>query len=291
MLETTFSVDTSTDLGILTSLSNPLEQPLTGNNDGTGTGNPPPPIGEGSIGNPPPPMGGDTTGNPPPPMGGDGTGKKPPMGGDTTENPLPPMGGDTTGNPPSPLGGDGTGKKPHQHQGGDQNHLGKPPVGNNGNGNGNAGDKKPVNTIRGGVENDKLVGKKGNDILIGGDGDDILVGGQGNDSLVGGAGNDVLFGIKGSNKMQGGEGSDTFVLGRGRSLNLVKDFNAAEGDKLALPGKLNFDKLSFTQKGQNTVISQGDRKIATLFGVKADSIGANDFVTVPSLNPPASSRA
>jgi Ca2+-binding RTX toxin-like protein len=259
MLETTFSVDTSTDPGILTSLSNSPEQPPIANNEGD-------------------------TGNPPPSISGDD------MGTNDT-----PVAEDDTGNPPPPLGGDGTGKKPHQHQGGDHNHSRKPPIGNNGNvddnGNGNAGGKKPVNTIQGGVGNDKLVGKKGNDILIGGDGDDILVGGQGNDSLVGGAGDDVLFGIKGSNKMQGGAGSDTFVLGRGRGLNLVKDFNAAEGDKLALPGKLNFDKLSFTQKGQNTVISQGDRKIATLFGVKADSIGANDFVTVPSLNPPASSRA
>jgi Ca2+-binding RTX toxin-like protein len=135
--------------------------------------------------------------------------------------------------------------------------------------------------MQGGTGDDRLVGKKGNNHLLGGDGNDILIGGNGKDLLVGGKGNDILFGMKGSKVMRGGEGSDIFVLGRGRGMNVVKDFHADEGDKLALPKGLSFDKLSFTQVGQNTMIRQGDRKIALLIGVKSSSVGIDDFVSKP----------
>jgi surface adhesion protein len=66
----------------------------------------------------------------------------------------------------------------------------------------------------------------GNDLLDGGKGNDILLGGTGNDTLIGGQGNDILI---------GGSGADTFVWKAGDTGNdVIKDFNANEGDRIDL---------------------------------------------------------
>ncbi|WP_146029760.1 Ig-like domain-containing protein, partial [Stutzerimonas stutzeri] len=66
----------------------------------------------------------------------------------------------------------------------------------------------------------------GNDILNGGAGNDILYGQGGNDILIGGEGNDILY---------GGTGADTFVWKAGDIGNdVIKDFNASEGDRIDL---------------------------------------------------------
>ena len=137
-----------------------------------------------------------------------------------------------------------------------------------------------------GTSGDWIAGTPHNDVLVGGDGNDTLIGGRGNDTLIGGKGNDILFGISGSNTMTGGSGSDTFVLNAGRGYDVVKDFNAAEGDKLALPGKLSFDKLTFVSVGSDTLIERGHHKVALLLGIKSDTLSAADFVTQPIVHKP-----
>ncbi|MBW4657985.1 MAG: hypothetical protein KME15_04880 [Drouetiella hepatica Uher 2000/2452] len=132
--------------------------------------------------------------------------------------------------------------------------------------------------------NDVLTNNKGGKVkLKGGAGDDKLIGGKGKDLLVGGEGNDVLFGHRGPNILEGGAGSDIFVLNRGRGHNVVKDFNALEGDKLVLPQKLSFENLTFRQVGNHTSIQQGNRKVGLLLGVQASSITADIFVKPPVL--------
>jgi RTX calcium-binding nonapeptide repeat (4 copies) len=141
----------------------------------------------------------------------------------------------------------------------------------------------------GGDGNDTLTNEKsGKMTLQGGAGDDKLIGGKGKDLLVGGEGNDILFGHRGSNVMMGGTGSDVFVLNRGRGFNIVKDFNALEGDKLALPKGLTFEKLMFIQIGNDTLIQREHRKIGLLLGVQANSITADSLIKPPSLTAPIS---
>ena len=74
-----------------------------------------------------------------------------------------------------------------------------------------------ADTLRGDAGNDFLDGGAGNDILNGGEGDDILRGGLGNDQLTGGTGADLFL------WQRGDLGSD-----------IIRDFNAAEGDRIDL---------------------------------------------------------
>jgi len=83
--------------------------------------------------------------------------------------------------------------------------------------------------------NDTLLGGAGNDILFGGGGNDVLDGGKGNDILLGGTGNDTLIGGPGNDILIGGSGADTFVWKAGDTGNdVIKDFNASEGDRIDL---------------------------------------------------------
>ncbi|KAA8995703.1 type I secretion C-terminal target domain-containing protein, partial [Affinibrenneria salicis] len=99
-------------------------------------------------------------------------------------------------------------------------------------------------TLYGGSGNDTLYGDEGNDTLYGGEGDDKLYGGAGNDTLYGGTGNDILnggdgddilIGGPGDNTLTGGAGADTFKWQAGDvGHDVIKDFNASEGDKIDL---------------------------------------------------------
>ena len=83
--------------------------------------------------------------------------------------------------------------------------------------------------------NDTLMGGAGNDILFGSGGNDSLDGGKGNDILLGGTGNDTLMGGQGNDILIGGSGADTFVWKSGDTGNdVIKDFNASEGDRIDL---------------------------------------------------------
>jgi Ca2+-binding RTX toxin-like protein len=76
--------------------------------------------------------------------------------------------------------------------------------------------------------NDTIYGQDGSDHLSGGDGNDIIYGGNGGDYIQGGAGNDKIYGGDDNDKLVGGPGADFFDCGPG--LDVVKDFNATEGD-------------------------------------------------------------
>jgi Ca2+-binding RTX toxin-like protein len=69
--------------------------------------------------------------------------------------------------------------------------------------------------LRGGSENDILIGGAGNDLLDGGSGNDLLLGGAGNDTLKGRDGNDILLGGLGNDVLEGGDGNDILLGGSG----------------------------------------------------------------------------
>ncbi len=80
-----------------------------------------------------------------------------------------------------------------------------------------------------------LDGEGSADVLHGGAGDDLLFGGGGHDTLHGGAGDDLLIGGTGNDILTGGSGSDTFTWLKGDDgHDVIKDFNASEGDRIDL---------------------------------------------------------
>lgn len=122
-------------------------------------------------------------------------------------------------------------------------------------------------------------GRGGHDLISTLDGDDIAVGGAANDIINGGTGDDILFGGLGQDKEVSGTGKDTFVLAPETGVDVVNDFRNGI-DSLGLSNGISFEMLEITQKGYNTVIGLGDERLATLKGVCASQIGAEDFVAI-----------
>ncbi|MEI6643847.1 MAG: calcium-binding protein [Novosphingobium sp.] len=140
--------------------------------------------------------------------------------------------------------------------------------------------------INGGVGNDKLygglglgIGPDGNNLLDGGAGNDLLVGADGIDTLIGGTGNDTLVGQFGVDILTGEAGADRFVLAADPNggFDLIVDFSAAQGDKIALSlangditdpfafaagagGSLAADEF-YSASGETTAQDAGDRII------------------------------
>ena len=124
---------------------------------------------------------------------------------------------------------------------------------------------------------DRLLGRGGDDTLVGGRGPDRLVGGNGNDTLFGNGGRDVLIGGNGRDTITSGGGRDVIVLRPGRGLDTITDFSNGR-DLFRLRGRLSFDDLSVRQRGDDVLIRSGSGRIATLEGIDASTIDANDFV-------------
>ncbi|HEY9219438.1 MAG TPA: calcium-binding protein [Phenylobacterium sp.] len=139
---------------------------------------------------------------------------------------------------------------------------------------GNMGD----DTVRGGGGPDWVVGGQNNDMLYGdddadyvvanlgsdtcygGEGGDTLLGGQAEDLLFGEAGDDWLSGDRGADTISGGTGADRFVVFTGSGVDLVTDFNVAEGDWVSIEGGAAY---SLAQQGADAVIttSNGDQLV------------------------------
>ncbi|MBX9775705.1 MAG: cadherin domain-containing protein [Xanthobacteraceae bacterium] len=117
-----------------------------------------------------------------------------------------------------------------------------------------------------------IQGSSGNDVirtnswgfsveLRGGAGDDLLaagVTGVVSDILNGEAGDDILDGGAGDDGLTGGSGADTFVIGAGGGIDLITDFNAAEGDKIdftGIAGVYGLADLTVTEYRGNTTIA------------------------------------
>lgn len=131
-----------------------------------------------------------------------------------------------------------------------------------------------ADTLLGETGNDVLNGDRGNDVLLGGSGSDVISGGRGNDLIFGGAGNDALFGDR---------GSDIFVFAPGEGADIIFDFEVGR-DAIALQGSLNYNSLDsqYNASGNYSTITdtQSGDLIATLIGVDATSLGADDYTTV-----------
>jgi serralysin len=93
-------------------------------------------------------------------------------------------------------------------------------------------------TIQGNQDDDLIYGEANNDKLYGGAGDDTVYGGSGNDFVSGRTGDDILYGLSGADKFE-------MVDGGGR--DMVKDFSAADGDRIVLDDALWTGRMTATQ--------------------------------------------
>ena len=127
--------------------------------------------------------------------------------------------------------------------------------------------------------NNTITGNTGANLLRGSSGDDVIFGDTGNDTIHGDADNDTLWGGDGIDTLWGETGADTFGFTAATAysgVDIIKDFSAAEGDKLdlkdVLDGNFNVntdDLLSFVQVAQsagNTLISIDVDGAGTAFG-------------------------
>jgi serralysin len=110
-------------------------------------------------------------------------------------------------------------------------------------------------TLYGDAGDDIVYGNLGNDIVYGGAGNDIVRGGQGDDVVSGDDGDDWLAGDRGNDNITGGAGADIFYSFAGAGLDLITDFNRAQGDRIQLdPGQAH----TVYQSGANTIIDLGN---------------------------------
>ena len=165
-----------------------------------------------------------------------------------------------------------------------------------------------VNILPGTAGNDYLFGDAGNDTLTGNDGNDILNGGSGKDTMNGGAGNDILYfsfasGSPEGDVIDGGAGLDTlrldnigiaddipadaegvttgvtFDLGSlgGGSITGIEILDITGTGEFETTGSAgNFDVLSLTGSGDNTLVLTTDNIIAQAGVVDADGHAQGD---------------
>lgn len=94
-------------------------------------------------------------------------------------------------------------------------------------------------TIRGGNGSDAIYGDDGNDALHGDAGNDTIYGGAGDDNIYGGDGSDTIFAGTGDDEIYGGGGADIFMMELNGSYDAIRDFVAADGDRLDFSDILN----------------------------------------------------
>lgn len=160
-----------------------------------------------------------------------------------------------------------------------------------------------ANTVYGGAGNDKIYGNGGNDILLGEDGNDDIYGGAGNDYVDGGIGNDKIYAYGGINTIYGRAGNDTIevgtginfidgglgndtitlsggqdtiVLARGNGIDTIYNYSAGS-TRFNLTAGLTFNDLTIAQDGNNTLVSAGTEKLASVVGVQASSLTPSYF--------------
>lgn len=86
-----------------------------------------------------------------------------------------------------------------------------------------------------------------------------ILGTSGNDRLVGSSGDDVIAGGLGRDVLRGGAGADTFVWSAsdlGNKLDVLRDFDLGQGDRLDLSGLFNNAEINANNIGNYIQITQ-----------------------------------
>ena len=119
--------------------------------------------------------------------------------------------------------------------------------------------------------------------MYGSSGVDTFILGTG-DRLVGAEGSDRFFVTSGGNNtITGGEGVDQVWIANAEipeSANIITDF-ALDEDVLGIAGLgIGWEDLTLTQDGDHTLIAANGSDLATLLGIEAESLSADNFVFV-----------
>ncbi|MDJ0900572.1 MAG: calcium-binding protein [Xenococcus sp. MO_188.B8] len=136
--------------------------------------------------------------------------------------------------------------------------------------------------LTGTANNERLNGFEDNDLLIGLNGKDTLSGGAGEDFLFGNLDDDVLDGGADDDLLFGGRDADQFVLREGDGRDTIFDYRDGT-DSFLLADGLAFEDLTITQGvGQSLIsVTYTSEELASLIGVQANVIGAEDFTFHP----------
>ncbi|MEA5616939.1 choice-of-anchor I family protein [Cronbergia sp. UHCC 0137] len=134
-----------------------------------------------------------------------------------------------------------------------------------------------------------LFGGSGDDTLMSGGSNNRLYGGSGNDELTanindflyGGDGDDQLFAVGGGNRLTGGNGADQFWIANASlpsSKNIVTDFVLGT-DVIGIGGigVTQLSQLTLMQDGNDTLVKLGNTELASLMGIQASTLMANNF--------------
>ncbi len=131
------------------------------------------------------------------------------------------------------------------------------------------------------MNGDMVFGNGGDDSFLGSAHADYFMGDKGRDTLRGNDGDDILAGGTGIDILYGGAGADTFVFVTGDvGRDAVRDFNAAEGDKIDISDLLqDFDPMTDALSEFVKVI-KNSKSISTL---QVDANGAEGGVKFVSV--------
>jgi Ca2+-binding RTX toxin-like protein len=129
-------------------------------------------------------------------------------------------------------------------------------------------------TVHAGGDDDFVFGGSGNDSLIGDRGADVLRGGLGADKIEGNRGDDLLWGEHGRDKLKGGNGADLFLLRtEDRRQDIIKDFDASEGDRIAIDDRSGDLEILLQQRGNSVqILARQDDDLVKLAQVRASEV-------------------
>ncbi|WP_184568095.1 CAP domain-containing protein [Sulfitobacter undariae] len=133
-------------------------------------------------------------------------------------------------------------------------------------------------TIYGGSGKDVLSGERGDDVISGGWGNDRIFGQEGHDTLSGDEGDDFIWAGWGDDDVTGGSGADVFVFGHKDGNDIIRDFDATEGDVLRLNDSLwrdSYGALSTDEVLSTFGETQGDTFTLTFDGGETITFDGN----------------
>lgn len=131
--------------------------------------------------------------------------------------------------------------------------------------------------LRGDIGDDALAGARGADRLIGRQGADTLRGGENDDTLQGGADNDLLDGGSGEDMLSGGAGADVFLFRNLDGDDTITDFRSGQDQLNLRKAGVEFEALTITDDGTDTLVNYGTGTI-TLLDLRASDLDAGDFI-------------
>lgn len=89
-------------------------------------------------------------------------------------------------------------------------------------------------TLFGFSGDDTIYGNGGNDFIDAYSHEDVVYGGQGNDTIIGGGDKDILYGNEGADTFRYLDRLESYPSYRNGLVDVIKDFNVAQGDKIDL---------------------------------------------------------